>query len=68
MEWRSCPAASSRGWNYNPASREQALNADLAVKEQTMRQGALSAAVSVLGYQRINELAQIESARRLKVV
>ena len=37
------PKGIEPGWNYNPGkSREQALNADLAAKEQTMRQ-ALSA-------------------------
>ncbi|MDM5074570.1 phage head morphogenesis protein [Aeromonas bestiarum] len=42
-EVKTLPKGIEPGWNYNPGkSREQALNADLAAKEQTMRQ-ALSA-------------------------
>ncbi len=33
------PSGIEPGWNYNPGkSREQALKADLAAKEQTLRQ------------------------------
>ena len=42
------PSGIEPGWNHSPGkSRERALNADLAVKEQTMRQALSRAAVSV---------------------